>query len=183
MDQQVKDGKMTQAQADQALAMMDKFAGPGMLKIFGGAGAALGSFAPHFLVGVCFVANRHCWFLKEKIPFLKMVELAGLATMIPVLGAVITTLLTVITGKLGITPSVALLISQYDTKNMFHLLVGAVNLFNFWQIVVAAGLPRLAASSYPGGLQCAGFLAGFRFGIDFIQRDGAHLGTRGEIII
>ena len=43
-----------------------------------------------------------------KIPFLKTVEIAGLATMIIVLGAVITTLLTVITGKLGITLSPAM---------------------------------------------------------------------------
>ena len=44
MDQQVKDGKMTQAQADQATAMMEKFAGPGMLMVFGCVGAVLGSF-------------------------------------------------------------------------------------------------------------------------------------------
>jgi hypothetical protein len=48
MDQQVKAGKMTQAQADQALTMMDKFAGPNMLKIFGGVGAAFGSFVHIF---------------------------------------------------------------------------------------------------------------------------------------
>ena len=44
MDQQVKAGKMTQAQADQAMAAMEKFAGPTLMIVFGCAGAIVGSF-------------------------------------------------------------------------------------------------------------------------------------------
>src|SRR5271154_4840060 len=81
MDQQVKAGKIPQAQADQIQAAMDKFTSPGILKIGGGV----------MVIIICFI--RLFWWafvlwlmamlvLKNKIPFLKMVDVAGLATMI-----------------------------------------------------------------------------------------------------
>ena len=103
MDQQVKAGKLTQAQADQALSVMDKFAGPTMLKIFGSVGAVFGSFV-HVFWWAFVLWLMGLLFLKTKIPFLKTVEVAGLTTMILALGAVVTILLTVITGKLGMSP-------------------------------------------------------------------------------
>ena len=146
MDQQVKAGKLTQAQADQALTMMDKFTGPGMLKIFGSVMSVFISFIRLFWwVFVLWLMAQLG--LKNKIPFLKMAEVAGLATMIIVLGAVITTLLTVITAKLGITLSPALAISNYDTKNKLHLLLAALNVFNLWQVgVLACGLSCLTGA-------------------------------------
>jgi len=156
MDQQVKDGKMTQAQADQALAMMDKFAGPGMLKIFGGVFAVILAFV-HIFWWAFILWLMALLVLKQKIPFLKMVEVAGLATMVLVLGAVITTLLTVITGKLGITLSPALAISNYDTKNKLHLMFAAINVFNFWLIAVSAcGLARLTGVPFVKALLIVG---------------------------
>jgi Yip1 domain len=148
MDQQVKAGKMTQAQADQALAMMDKVAGPTMLKIFGGVGAAFGSFI-HIFWWAFVLWLMALLVLKIKIPFMKAAEVAGLATMILVLGAIVTTLLTVITGKLGITLSPALALGNYDLKNKGHMLLAALNVFNFWLVVVSAcGLSRLTGSSF-----------------------------------
>src|SRR5260221_4903649 len=44
IEKRVKDGKMTQAQADQALAALEKFSGPAMMKVFGSFGAVIGSF-------------------------------------------------------------------------------------------------------------------------------------------
>jgi hypothetical protein len=109
MDQQVKAGKLTQAQADQALAAMDKFAGPTMLMAFG------------------------C------------------------VGAVVTILLTVITGKLGMTPSLALTVGDFDMKNKVHLLLAAVNIFSFWQIGVSAcGLARLTGAPFSKALLVVG---------------------------
>ena len=66
MDQQVKDGKMTQAQEDQALAVMDKFAGPGMLKIFGGIGAVIGAFIHVFWWAFTIMSLMATLFLKVK---------------------------------------------------------------------------------------------------------------------
>ena len=47
-DRQISAGKMTQAQADQATAMADKFSGPTMLTIFGCVGAVTTGFASLF---------------------------------------------------------------------------------------------------------------------------------------
>jgi hypothetical protein len=152
MDQQVKDGKMTQAQEDQALAMMDKFAGPGMLKIFGSVSAVFGAFI-HVFWWAFVLWLMASLFLKIKIPFMKAAEVAGLATMIFVLGAIIATLLTVITGKLGATLSPALLISDFNLKNKLHMLLAALNVFNLWLVwVSASGLSRLTGAPFSKAL-------------------------------
>jgi hypothetical protein len=156
MDQQVKDGKMTQAQEDQALAIMDKFAGPGMLKIFGSVGAVTGAFI-HIFWWAFVLWLLATLFLKTKIPFLKAAEVAGLAAMILVLGAVVTTLLTVITGKLGATLSPALLITDFNLKNKLHMLLATLNVFNLWLVwVSAAGLARLAGAPFGKSLLIVG---------------------------
>jgi len=152
MDDQVKAGKLTQAQADQALTMMDKFAGPTMLMVFGCVGAMFGSFA-HIFWWAFILWLMAQLILKTKIPYLKAAEVAGLTTMILVLGAVVTILLTVITGKLGMTPSLALMLGNFDLKNKAHLLLAAVNIFSFWQIGVAAcGLARLTGKPFAKAL-------------------------------
>jgi Yip1 domain len=156
LDQQVKDGKMTQAQEDQAVAIMDKFAGPGMLKIFGSVGAVFVSFVRLFWWAFVLWLMASL-FLKIKIPFMKAAEVAGLAAMILVLGAVVTTLLTVITGKLGATLSPALLISDFNLKNKMHMLLAVVNVFNLWLVwVSAAGLSRLAGAPFGKALLIVG---------------------------
>jgi Yip1 domain len=152
LDKQVKDGKMTQAQEDQALQMMEKFSGPTMMKVFGSVGSIVGS-AVHVIWWAFILWLMAALFLKTKVPFQKMVEVAGVATMILVLGAVVTVLLTVITAKLGITLSPALLVSNYDMKNKAHLALAALNVFSIWQLVVLAiGLARLTGTAFARSL-------------------------------
>ena len=156
MDQQVKAGKLTQAQADQALAAMEKFAGPAMMIAFGCAGAVVGSFIHLFWWALVFWLMGR-WFLKIKFPFLKAAEIAGLTTMILVFGTAVNILLTVITGKIGMTPSLALLAGNFDLKNKAHLLLAAVNIFSFWQIGVAAcGLARVTGAPFNKALLLVG---------------------------
>jgi hypothetical protein len=88
--------------------------------------------------------------------------------MIVVLGAVVTILLTVITGKLGMTPSLALTVGEFDMKNKVHLLLAAVNIFSFWQIGVSAcGLARLTGAPFSKALLLV-FLYWFAFTSFFI---------------
>jgi len=144
MEQQVTAGKMTRAQADEALAVAEKFTGPTMLKTFGAFSAVGASFARVFWWAlILWLLSR--WFLKVPIGYLKAAEVAGLAGMIATLGVIVTLLLIVNLGKLFSTPSLALTISDFDEKNKSHLLLGAVNVFNFWFVgVLASGLARLA---------------------------------------
>jgi hypothetical protein len=148
LDQQVKDGKMTQAQEDQALPMIEKFTGPGMLKIFGSVGAVVVSFI-HIFWWAFVLWLMASLVLKIKIPFMKAGEVAGLGTMVLVLGAIVATLLTVITGKLGATLSPALAITDFNLKNKLHMLLAALNVFNLWLVwVSASGLSRLAGAPF-----------------------------------
>ena len=144
IDQQVKAGTMTQADADKALPMIEKFTGPAMLKIFGSVGAVVGSFIRLFWWAfVLWLAAK--LFLKVDLSYLKVAEAAGLATMISLLGGIVALLLTVNLGKLFSSPSLALAVSDFDAQKKSHLLLGAANVFSFWFIgVLSSGLSRLA---------------------------------------
>jgi hypothetical protein len=147
MDRMVQQGKMTQAQEDQALQVMEKFTGPTMLAVFGSIGLVLYSFVSLFgWALVLWLLGR--WFLKARFDYLKAVEVAGLASMIFALGFIISTLLAVILGRLYAGPSLALLVTDFDPKNRVHLLLGAMNVFYFWHTtVLAVGLAKLSGGS------------------------------------
>jgi len=73
MDKNVAASKMTQAQADEAMRMIEKFSGPTMMKIFGGMGALVWSFAGVFLwaFGLWLLGAKY---FKVHIDFMKAVE-------------------------------------------------------------------------------------------------------------
>jgi len=143
MDQQVKAGKMTQAQADQALALMEKVTGPTLMKVIGGVGAVVASFVHAVWWGfILWLLSR--WLLRVQIKYAKALEVVGLAMMIGVLGAIVGMLLIVNVGRLGATPSLALMVNDFDATRKSHLFMGAANVFYFWQVgVTAVGLSKL----------------------------------------
>jgi hypothetical protein len=147
LDQRVQQGKMTQAQEDQTLQVMDKFMGPRMLAALGSVGMVIYSFVSLFgWALVLWLAGR--WFLKARFDYLKVLEVAGLSSIIIVLGMVIGTLLATILGRLYAGPSLALLVSNFDPTNRVHLLLGAANVFYLWHAgVLAIGLARLSGGS------------------------------------
>ncbi|HKI70015.1 MAG TPA: YIP1 family protein, partial [Verrucomicrobiae bacterium] len=131
----------------------EKYMGPTVLKISGSIGAVFVSFIRVFWWAlILWLLGR--WFLKAKFSYLKTVEVAGLATMISVLGAIVTMLLTVNFGKMT-TPSLAMMFSNPDPKNKLQMLFAALDLFNLWFVVVAAvGLARLAGSRFSRAFLC-----------------------------
>ncbi len=137
-DGMVKAGKMSQADADGAVTMIEKVAKPG-----GCIAVVAGSFARVFWWAlVLWLLGRI--FLKTKFSYLKAVEVAGLASMISILGSIVALLLTVNFGKES-APSLALAVNDFDPKNPLHLALAAANLFDFWILgVMACGLARLA---------------------------------------
>ena len=146
-EDQVSAGKMTRMQADQVEAATEKFGGPTLMKISGSIGAVVVSFVRVFwwafvlwLLGLIF--------LKTKLDYLKIVETAGLATMITILGTIVTLLLTVILGKMT-TPSLALFVDHFEPNNVLHLLLADANVFDFWLVgVMAIGLSRLTSTRF-----------------------------------
>ena len=87
--------------------------------------------------------------LRAQFPFLKGIEVAGLANMINVLGAVVKSLLILVTGNAFATPSLALLVKEFDPQNPVHGALSVVNVMTFWFLsVVAIGLARLSSASF-----------------------------------
>lgn len=144
LDKQVQLGKMTQAQEDQALQVMEKFVGPTMLAVFGSVAMVTYSFVSIFVWALAlWLLGR--WLLKARFDYLKAVEVAGLATVILVLGLILSTLLAVILGRLYVGPSLALWVDDFDPTKRGHLLLGAANVVYFWHTgVLAIGLAKLS---------------------------------------
>lgn len=146
LDQRVQQGKMTQAQEDQALQVIDKM-GPTMMAVGGSIAMVAYSFASIFWWALLlWLLGR--WFLKARLGYLKLVEVAGLASVILVLGIVVATLLAVILGRLYGGPSLGLLVSDFDPAKRVHLLLGAANAVYFWHTaVLGVGLAHLSGRS------------------------------------
>jgi hypothetical protein len=160
LDQQVKAGKVKQAEADRAQAVTRAIIAPPTLKILGGMAAALIGIARVFWWAfVLWLLSR--LFLKVQLGYLKTLEVAGLALMISVLGTVVMLLLMVNLPTLFATPSLTSAVSDFDAGRKSHLLLGAANVFSFWLFsfwlvgVLSVGLARLASVPF---LRAAGFV-------------------------
>ena len=137
MAKQVQAGTLTSAQADQMLALVEKLMVP-------------------IAVIVTVVASvvRVLWwalvlrllgqmFLKVKLGYSKMLEVAGLGTMISVLGAIVTLLLTVKFGTFE-TPGLRFVVDDFEAARQSQLALGAATAFSFWLAgVMSVGLARL----------------------------------------
>lgn len=144
LEKMVQAGKLTREQADQQLAMLEKFSGPA-IKAVGSvfAGTFYGFGRVFWWATILWLLGR--WLLKARFPYVKAMEVGGLAGMIGVLGLIVTMLLQINFSDPNSSPSLALLVDKYDTKNIGHLALGTANVFHIWQaVVLAIALSRLA---------------------------------------
>jgi Yip1 domain len=87
--------------------------------------------------------------LKGDFPYMKAVEVVGLASMINVLGSIVTTLLIVGMGSVFASPSLVHVVKDFDPQNPVHSLLAVVNVMTFWILAVRAiGLARLSGASF-----------------------------------
>jgi Yip1 domain len=147
IDKQVQSGHLTEQQAEQARAAGEKWAGIAS-RIGAGVMPVLVGFVMPFLWGliVWLVGAK---VLKGGFSYMKAVEVVGLGNMILVLDTVVRTLLIVGLGNLYASPSLALLVKEFDPQNTVHALLGIVNVMTFWLLAVrAVGLARLSGASF-----------------------------------
>jgi hypothetical protein len=143
-DAKVKAGKLTQEQADQIAAASEKWMTPQVMAIVGSVGAILASAVKTLWWGFILWLIA-VWGLKTNISFAKSLEVSGLVMMIVVLGTMVGLLLTINLSRIGASPSLALMVSDFDIHRKDHLAMGAANVFNFWQVaLMSLGLARLA---------------------------------------
>lgn len=147
IQKQVEKSRMSEQQAEQARAMGEKWAG-----ISAKIGAALVPVLAGFLTP--FVWGLFIWLVGVKVfkgsfSYTKAVEVVGLGNMIAVLDVIVKTLLIVGLGNLYASPSLVLLVKDFDPQNTVHSLLTIVNVMTFWLLAVrAVGLARLSGASF-----------------------------------
>jgi VIT1/CCC1 family predicted Fe2+/Mn2+ transporter len=147
IQRQVDKGRIGQQQADAARQAAEKF---------GNIGATVGAaVAPVFTGFVSpFLWGLVVWLVGTKVlkgafPYMKAVEVAGLANMITVLGSIVHTLLILMMGNMFASPSLMLLVKDFDPQNTSHSVLAAINIMTFWALAVkAVGLSQLSGASF-----------------------------------
>jgi hypothetical protein len=144
MQKQVAAGKLTQAQADQAIAMTARFMTPTMLKIFGAAGAILASVSGLFGMGaVIWLALKNC--ARVTLAYMKVVEVCGLALVIDVLQKILRGWLVVWKENLLSTASPALFLANPDAGNKLHVFLSIIDIVDFWWLaILSLGIAKVA---------------------------------------
>jgi hypothetical protein len=145
IDRQVEAGKLNGAQADQARTAAEKFGSIGY-KIGAVVGPVFMAFATPFWGGlILWLVGSFA--LKAPFPYLKAVEIAGLANMILVLDVIVRTLLVLITGNLFAALSLMLAVKDFDPQNTFHSVLALVNVMTFWLLTIRSiGLARFTGA-------------------------------------
>ena len=147
IQKQVERSHMSEQQAEQVRAVGEKWAGVST-KLAAGLGPVVTAFITPFFWGlIIWVVGAQI--LKAKFPYMKAVEVVGLANMINVLEMIVRALLIVGLSNLYASPSLVLLVKNYDPQNVVHGLLPLVNVMTFWVLAVrASALARLASISY-----------------------------------
>lgn len=155
MEQQVRDGAITQAQADQIREQMEG-TGLGMFMVFGSV-PAIFFVVVYFFCGALFLWLVSKVIFKNAAGYMKYVQLYGLASWVGVLGFVVTMLMVFGMGSIFATPSAAMAIfSEYDPLNKMHRLYSAINIFSIWQAaVIGIGLSKFSGKSVGMGIGVA----------------------------
>jgi len=177
-DQQVKAGKVKQADADSLLAQARVVMEPHTFNTgVSLASAVVGVARVFWWAFVLWLLGR--LFLKARIGFSKTLEVAGLGLMITVLGAVVRLLLMLNLPGLIATPNLASAISDFDAILKSPLLLGVAYVFAFWLIgVLSVGLAKLAGVPVPRA-------AWFVFAAWLIQESfvGLAVGVLGQFVL
>ncbi len=157
IQKQVEKGKLTKDQAELARKSGEISARVGAV-----AAPVVAAFATPFCWGLIL------WLVGTKVlpgnfPYIKAVEVAGLANTILVLEAVVRTLLVVGLGNPFASPSPVLLVREFDPQKTAHSLLALVNLMTFWLLAVrSVGLARLSGVPFPrAGAWVFGIWAGY----------------------
>jgi len=147
IQKQIERTHMSEQQAEQARAMGEKWAGISSKIAAAFAPVVAGFVTPFFWGLIVWLVGAKL--LKGNFPYMKAVEIVGLANMVSVLDVIVKTLLIVGLGNLYAAPSLVLLVKEFDPQNPVHSVLAVVNVMTFWLLAVRAmGLARLSGASF-----------------------------------
>ena len=147
VDLLVNDGAVPREDADRQLALLQ----PGMplFTVLAIAGPALWG------LGMVFALSLLYWLIGRSAmhafaPYMKVVEVVGLASLISVIELCVSTGLILATGTLTITPTAAALFPSVAQDSLLSALLLKANPFSVWLVIVTSvGLARLFARDVP----------------------------------
>jgi hypothetical protein len=147
VDLLVNDGAVPREDADRQLALLQ----PGMplFTMLSIAGPALWG------LGMVFALSLLYWLIGRSAmhafaPYMKVVEVVGLASLISVIELCVSTGLILATGTLTITPTAAALFPSVAQDSLLYALLLKANPFSVWLVIVTSiGLGRLFARDVP----------------------------------
>jgi hypothetical protein len=158
MQKLVADGKMTQAQVDQAMAV-----GSRITKIVAPFGAVFATAVGIFLLAVAI------WLAlklssEAKLDYMKIVEVCGLAAVIDVPQKIIRTWLVTWKENMLSTLSPTLLLANPDMHSKRDIFLSMIDPIDFWWLaVLSLGISKVASISFQkAALICFGIWYGFR---------------------
>lgn len=143
-EEMVAEGKMTQEQAEGAMQQVERFTTPTVLKISGSIGGIIAGTAWFFVLGL------FLWLLSSKIfgastTYFQILEVSGLASMITLLGVVVSIFLVIATGSMFTNIGPVLLIKEFDPANQMHLALSSINLITLWYLaVLSIGMAKVS---------------------------------------
>jgi len=148
MQKKVAAGKMTQAQADQASAVTERFLSPTIMSIFGAGGAILASVSGLFLMGAGIWLGLKCC-TGARLDYMKVVEICGLALVIDVPQKIIRIALVAWKANLLATASPILFLANPNMNNRAHVFLSMIDVVDFWWLaVLSLGVSKVASIRY-----------------------------------
>lgn len=143
LDEQVKEGKMTQEQASQQMEQTDKMFGGTMFVVFGLIGSVFGVLVIFFLKALIYWGGLKLF--KGIAGYGDIMNVLGLTALITAIQLVVDTVLAVLTGKLMMNIGPVLLVTKETmSKEMFGLIAN-FDLINIWYlIIVGIGLAKVS---------------------------------------
>lgn len=142
LQKQVEKGKITEAQADQARTAM-RGLGLVLARVSASVVSVVGAICSPLWWGLLAWITVRVVF-RASAPYMRCVEVAGLASLIGGLSMVVGTLLAMGTGRIFAGPHLGFFVTDFDMAHRGHLALGAVNVFGLWQMgVLSLGMARL----------------------------------------
>jgi uncharacterized MAPEG superfamily protein len=145
---QVAAGKVTQAQADQAEAMLERFMTPTLMKIFGAGGAVVRSVAGLFVMSLAIWLALKCC-TQATLDYMKVIEVCGLALVIDVPQKIVRSFLVLWKENLLATASPTLFLANPSVTNKTHLFLSMLDAGDIWWLaVLSLGVAKVAPVRY-----------------------------------
>jgi len=142
-EQNIKDGKMTQEQANNAMETMNPEGT--MFKVIGYGFAAIGPFLILLILSVIYFVILKI--MKSEAHITDVMNVVGLSYIIIAIGNLIATVISIVMGELS-SLSLAMLLSEESVGTKVFTMISKVDIFSIWfYTVVAIGITKIGRIS------------------------------------